>query len=68
MLPMLSITTKTMLSKIESEFLAHCMEIFADTFEGEECHFTDFDRKNVLMNQDQIEALYQKLETFRLSK
>lgn len=68
MLSMLSITTKTMLSKVEAEFLAHCVEIFGDTFEGEEYHFTDVDRKTVLMNQDQIEALYQKLESFRLSK
>jgi hypothetical protein len=52
------------LSKVEADFLAHCMETFADTFkEGEEINFTDYDRENVLMNHDQIEELYQKLQT-----
>ena len=64
------ITTKTMLSfsNVEADFLTHCMEIFADTFkEGEEIRFTDYDCKTILMNHDQIEELYQKLQTLRLS-
>jgi hypothetical protein len=65
------ITTKTMLSfsKVEAEFLAHCMETFADSFkEGEEINFTEHDCKTILMNHDQIESLYQKLQTYRLAK
>jgi len=51
-------------SKVEADFLAHCMETFADTFKkGEEINFTDYDCKNVLMNHEQIEELYQKLQT-----
>ena len=51
-------------SKVEADFLAHCMETFADNFkQGEEIDFTDYDCKNVLMNHDQIEELYQKLQT-----
>lgn len=60
------ITTKTMISfsKVEADFLSHCMEIFADTFkEGEEMNFTDYDRENILMNHLQIEELYRKLQT-----
>ena len=64
------ITTKTMLSfsKVEADFLCHCMEIFADSFKGiGEIKFIDYDREDILMNHDQIEELYQKLQTLRLS-
>ena len=59
------ITTKTMLSlsKVEADFLSHCIEIFADTFKGiGEMNFTDYDCENILMKHDQIEELYKKLQ------
>ena len=56
------------LSKVQADFLAHCIETFADTFkDNEEINFADYDCETILMNNNQIEDLYQKLQAIRLA-
>lgn len=56
------------LSKVEADFLCHCIETLADTFkDNEEIHFADYDCQTILMNQNQIEDLYQKLQDLKFN-